>query len=186
MWVELLTWDGFSMFPCPYLLPSFFYEDLCRRVLCFYSLFLYSYIFFILFQTVPPSDRIKIRRYFSHTETATLHAVKVYCLYLLQTAESGRFGMCGKEAVHAHLLTYILLPLVTVSYWDGTEWLNSRKWSTLFLLAAIEAAFSRPFRILPKPPNSFMVQDSQQTHFDSLHHIRITKLPVQYQSQAQK
>jgi len=185
MWVELLTRDGFSLFPFPYLLPSFFYEGFCRRVLCFYSLFLHLYIFHSL-QTVLPSGRIKIRRYFSHAETVTLHAAKVYCLYLLQTAESGRFGICGREAVHAHLLTYILLPLVTVSYWDGTEWLNSRKWSTLFLLAATEAAFSRPFHILPKPLNSFMVQDSQQTHFDSLHHIRITKLPGQHHSQAQK
>jgi len=103
------------MFPCPYLLPSLFYEGLCRRMLCFYSLLLYLYIFYSL-QTALPSGRIKIRRYFSHAETETLHAAKVYCLYLLQTAESGSFGICGREAVHAHLLTYILLPLVTVSY----------------------------------------------------------------------
>lgn len=121
----------------------------CALFLFFIPLFVY--LFYSL-QIVPPSGRIKIRRYFSRIETATLQAVKVYCLYLLQTVENGRFGICGREAVHAHLLTYILLPLVTVSYWDGTEWLNSRKWSTLFLLAATEAAFSRPFRILPKPP----------------------------------
>lgn len=140
---------------------NFFTFFLLQRfvLLCALSLFfipLFVCLFYSL-QTVPPPGRIKIRRYFTHTETATLHAVKVYCLYLLQTAENGRFGICGTETVHTHLLMYVLLPLVTVSYWDGTEWLNSRKWSTSFLLAATEAAFSRPFRILPKLRNSFMV-----------------------------
>jgi hypothetical protein len=84
-------------------------------VLCFVFI-LYSFIcisFFIFFRLFLLLVELKKKKIL---QTATLHVVQVYCLYLLQTAENGRFGICGRGAVHAHLLTYILLPLVTVSY----------------------------------------------------------------------